>query len=51
MIENKVKHFNITQPPTLGTQYPYCPSWSEMWPGQLDMAGLSGAHVDDDDNS
>lgn len=29
-MENTVQHFNITQPPPLGNQYPYCPSWSKM---------------------
>ena len=49
-MENMVRHFQIEQPPYLGSHYPVCLTWSSYQQLRGDGEGPSGTqgHEDDD---
>ena len=47
--EGIYSHLGVTRPPSMPPQYPYFPTWEELWRPQDDGAGPSGAQDQDDD--
>ena len=49
LTEGIYSHLGVTRPPSMPPQYPYFPTWEELWRPQDDGAGPSGAQDHDDD--
>ena len=49
LTEGIYSHLGVTRPPFMPPQYPYFPTWEELWRPQNDGAGPSGAQDQDDD--
>lgn len=49
-MENRIQHFNVSQPPHLVDHHPAYPTWTEYRTRRGDGAGPSGTHEEEDDD-